>query len=40
MSSSVHVDKMKKDFLILTEGPTAEAKYPFNFTQSRKRFRN
>ena len=46
MSSSVHVDNKGKDILILGEGPTqrlnrtltAEAKYPINFTQSRKRF--
>ena len=43
MSSSVHVDNKVKDILILGEGPTlgldgtkftAEAKFPFNFTQS------
>ena len=47
MNSSVHVDKMGKDILILGEGPThglddtaltAEAKYPINFTLSGKRF--
>ena len=47
MSSSVHIDNKKKDILIIGEGPsqgldnttlTAEAKYPINFTQSRKRF--
>ena len=47
MSSSVHIDNKGKDILILGEGPTqglddttlkAEAKYPINFTQSRKRF--
>ena len=47
MSSSVHVDNKGNDILILGEGPaqglgdtalTAEAKYPINFTQSRKRF--
>ena len=47
MSSSVHIDIKKKDILIVGEGPTqrlnytaltAEAKYPINFTQSRKRF--
>ena len=47
MSSSVHFDKKIKSFLILGEGPTqrlddtiltAEAKYPINLTQSRKRF--
>ena len=47
MSSSVHIDNKNKDILILGEGPiqglddttlTAEAKYPINFTQSRKRF--
>ena len=47
MSSSVHIDNKNKDILILGEGPTqelddttltAEAKYPINFTQPRKRF--
>ena len=47
MSSSVHIDNKKKDILIVGEGPkqeledttlTAEAKYPMNFTQLRKRF--
>ena len=47
MSSSLHVDNKWKDILVLGEGPaqvldettlTAEAKYPINFTQSRKRF--
>ena len=47
MSSSVHINNKKKIILILSEGPTqglydttltAEAKYPNNFTQSRKRF--
>ena len=47
MSSSLHLDKKGKDILILGEGPTqgldditltAEAKYPINFIQSRKRF--
>ena len=47
MSSSVHIDNKEKDILILGEGSTqglddptltAEAKYPINFTQSRKRF--
>ena len=47
MSSSVHIDNKKKDILILGEAPTqgldsntltAEAKYPINFTQPRKRF--
>ena len=47
MSSSVHVDNKGKDILIVEEGPTqglydttltVEAKYPINFTQSRKRF--
>ena len=46
MSSSVHIDDKIKDILILCEGLTqglddttltAEAKYPINFTQSRKR---
>ena len=47
MSSSVHIDNKNKDILILGEGPTqgldntaltADAKYPTNFTQPRKRF--
>ena len=47
MSSSVHVDDKYKDILILGEEPTeglddttltAKAKYPINFTQSRKKF--
>ena len=46
MSSSAHVDNKGKYILILGEGPPqglnhtlrAEAKYPINFTQSRKRF--
>ena len=47
MSSSVYIDNENKDILILGGGPTqglddptliAEAKYPINFTQSRKRF--
>ena len=47
MSSSVHIDNKNEDILILGEGPTqglddntltAEAKYPVNFTQSKKRF--
>ena len=47
MNSTVHVDNKGKDISILGEGPTqglddtkltAEAKYPINFTQSRKRF--
>ena len=47
MSSSVHVANKGKDFLIFGEGQTevsnditltAEAKYPINFTQPRKRF--
>ena len=47
MNSFVHVDNKGKDVLILGEGPTqglddtkstAKAKYPINFTQSRKRF--
>ena len=46
MSSSVNIDNKNKDTLILDEGPTqglddttltAEAIYPFNFTQSNKR---
>ena len=47
MSSSVHVANKGKDILIFGEGQTevsnditltAEAKYPINFTQPRKRF--
>ena len=47
MSSSVHIDNRNKDTLILDEGPTqgldhstltAEAKYPMDLTQPRKRF--
>ena len=47
MSSSLHIDNNNNDILILGEGPTqglndttltAEAKYPINFTQPRKRF--
>ena len=47
MSSTVHIDNKNKDILILGEVPaqglddttlTAEAKYPINFTQPRKRF--
>ena len=47
MSSSVHFDNMGQDILIPGEGSTqrlygttftAEAKYPINFTQSRKSF--
>ena len=47
MSSSVHIDNKNKDILILGEGPTqglddttltAEANYPINFAQLRKRF--
>ena len=43
----MHIDNKNKDILILDEGTTqilgdttltAEAKYPINFTQSRKRF--
>ena len=46
MSSSAHVDNKTKDILILGEGPTqrlddttltAEAKYPINFMQTRKK---
>ena len=42
MSSLVHIDNKRKDFLILGKKPTqvldhtklkAEAKYPLNFTQ-------
>ena len=45
ISSSVHIDNKNKDILIHGERPTqrlddtaltAEAKYPFNFTQPRK----
>ena len=47
MSSSEHVDNINKDILILDEGTTqgldditltAEAIYPFTFTQPNKRF--
>ena len=47
MSSSVHIDNKNEDIRILGEGLTqglddntltAEAKYPVNFTQSKKRF--
>ena len=47
MRSSVHIDNKNKGILIVGEGPTqgfdvttltAEAKYPINFTQLRKRF--
>ena len=47
MSSSVHIDSKNKYILIIGEGTTpglddttltAEAKYPINFTQTRKRF--
>ena len=47
MSSSVHIDNMEKDILILGKGPTeglddtkltAETIYPINFTQLNKRF--
>ena len=47
MGSSVHINNMGKNILILYEGPTqgldhttlsTEAKYPFNLTQPRKRF--
>ena len=47
MSSSVHTYNKGKDILIHGEGTTqgldditltTEAKYPINFTQSRKRF--
>ena len=47
MSSSVHVDNMKKDILILGESPTqgldgttltAEKKYSINFTEKNKKF--
>ena len=47
ISSSVHIDNKNKDILIHGERPiqrlddtalTAEAKYPFNFTEPRKWF--
>ena len=43
MSSAVHIDNNGKDILILGEGLDdtiliAEARYPINFTQPRKRF--
>ena len=47
MSSSVHIHNKNEDVLILGEVPTqglddttlaAEAKYPFNFTQPKKKF--
>ena len=47
ISSSEYIDNKNKDILILGEEPkqglddttlTAEAKYPINFTQPRKRF--
>ena len=47
MSSSVHVDNMKKDILIIGKGPTqglsersmtAEKMYSINFTVTRKKF--
>ena len=47
MSSSVHVNNKKKDFLVLGEGPreglddttlTAEVIYSINFTEPGKRF--
>ena len=47
MSSSVHIDNMGKDILIIGEGPTqglddtiftAEAKYSINLTKSGKIF--
>ena len=47
MSSSLHVNKKKRDILILEEGPTqgldgrkltVEKKYLINFTKSRKKF--
>ena len=49
MSSSVHIDNKNKNVLFLGKEPTqglndatltAEAKYPINFTQPRKRFVN
>ena len=47
MSSSVHIDNINRDILILGEGTTqelddtkltAEAKYPINFTQLERKF--
>ena len=47
VTSPVHIDIKNKDILILSEGPTqglndttltADAKYPINFIQPRKRF--
>ena len=47
MSSSVHINNKNKDMLIVGKEPTkgldntkltAEAKYPINFTESRKTF--
>ena len=47
MNSAVHVDYKERNILVLGEGQTqrlddtaltAEAKYPINSTQSRKRF--
>ena len=46
MSLTVHIDNKEKNIFILGEGPTqglydtiltSETKYPFNFTQSRKK---
>ena len=43
-SSSVHIDGWNKIIFVLGEGPiqgldnSTEAKYPINFTESRKRF--
>ena len=47
ISSSLHIDNKNKNIIIFGEGPrkglddatlTADAKYPINFTQPRKRF--
>ena len=47
MTSSVHVDNMKKDILILGEGPTqglddttltSEKRYSISFTENNKKF--
>ena len=47
LSPTMHIDNINKDILILDEGTTqvlddttlpAEAIYPINFTQPRKRF--
>ena len=46
MSSSTHIDKKKKDILVLGKGPrqglehtlTAEKMYSINFTLTKKKF--